>query len=97
MSDQYTNEELIAIIDDTTPTIIEGMLIWMDMSEALIEDRAHDESCDGKCSRDVVDEIFDVNKDHLDRVVKSFRTALTDVTAIKDRLTSSDARGTDNG
>ncbi len=87
---QYTNEELVAIIDDTIPTIIEGLLIWMDMSEALIGDREHDESCDGTCSREVVDEIFDVNKDHLDRVVDSFRTALTEVTAIKDRLESDD-------
>ena len=84
MSDQYTNEELIDII----PTIIEGLLIWMDMSEALIGDREHHEDCDGTCSRDVVDEIFDVNKNHLDRVVESFRVALTEVTAIKDRLAS---------
>ena len=95
MSDQYTNEELIAIIDETSISIIEGLLIWMDMSEALIGDREHSEDCDGTCSREVVDEIFDVNKEHLDRVVDSFRTALTEITTIKDRLASDASEVTD--
>jgi len=88
MSEQYTNEELIKIIDETSISIIEGLLVWMDMSEALIGDREHHEDCDGTCSRDVVDEICDVNKNHLDRVVESFRTSLIEITAIKDMLAS---------
>ena len=88
MADQYTNEELIQYIDETSVSIIEGLLIWMDMSESLIGDREHSDDCDGNCSLDVVDEIFDVNKNHLDRVVESFRTALIEITTIKDTLTS---------
>ena len=86
MSEQYTNADLIAIIDESTVTIIEGLLIWMDMSESLIDDSSHTEECDGKCSLDVVDEMFNVNKDHLDRVVESFRTSLKEISGIKDRL-----------
>ena len=92
---QYTNEELITIIDETTVSIIEGLLIWMDMSEGLINDREHDENCDGTCTAEVVDEIFDVNKRHLDNVVESFRSALIEITGIKDRL-ASDASEVEN-
>ena len=95
MSEGYTNDELVAIIDDTVPTIIEGMLIWMDMSENLINDRSHADDCDGTCSADEVDLIYDVNKNHLDRVVESFRTALKEVTAIRETLTSDASEVTD--
>ncbi len=88
----YDNDELIQIVDETTVTIIEGLLIWMDMSENLIEDASHTDECDGKCSEGIVDDIFKVNKDHLDRVVESFRKSLIEMTAIKGEL-SSDARG----
>ncbi len=90
MPEQYTNGDLIQIIDETTVSIIEGLLIWMDMSEGLINDRSHTDECDGECSLDVVDEIFDVNKRHLDTVVESFRSALIEITGIKDRLESED-------
>ena len=95
MSEEYTADDLIAIIDETTVSIIEGLLIWMDMSEALINDREHSDDCDGNCSMPVVDEIFDVNKRHLDNVVESFRNALIEITAIKDKLTSDASEVTD--
>ena len=92
---EYTNEELVQIIDETTVSIIEGLLIWMDMSESLIEDSSHSDECDGNCSLEVVDELFSVNKKHLDTVVESFRASLIEITAIKDRLTSDASEVTD--
>ncbi len=88
MSNHYETDELIQIVDETSVSIIEGLLIWMDMSEGLIEDASHTDECDGECSLGYVDDIFKVNRDHLDRVVESFRTSLIEITAIKDRLSS---------
>ena len=95
MVDHYEQDELIQIVDETCVTIIEGLLIWMDMSESLIEDSSHTDECDGNCSLGIVDDIFKVNRDHLDRVVESFRSALISMTAIKDEL-ASDASEVDN-
>ncbi len=88
--EKYTTEELVVIIDHSTTTIIEGLLVWMDMSEALVEQSSHADDCDGDCSGEQpeVEALFKVNKDHLDRVVESFRTSLKEISDIKDKLTS---------
>jgi len=92
----YSHEDITEVIDEITVVIMEGLLIWMDMTERLIEDSVHDEDCDGKCSTGAVDDIIKVNRDHLDRVVESFRTALIEISDIKDKLTSDASKEIDN-
>ena len=92
----YSHEDIVDVVDDIEVVIMEGLLIWMDMTERLIEDSVHDTDCDGKCSTGVVDAIIKVNRDHLDRVVESFRTALIEIVTIKDELTSDASKEIDN-
>ncbi len=88
----YTDEENIeGLVDEVISSIEEGLLAHMQATEMLIEDEKHDEQCDGTCSDGAIDEIFGINRRHLDRMVESFRTSLVEVLNVKERFTS-DAR-----
>lgn len=84
----YTPEEMAEICDLSLESIIEGMLIWTDMGEALVEDMKHADDCDGDCSSRQTEEMFQINKRHIDRVIESFRTSLLEVQRVKESVTS---------
>jgi len=91
--ESFTNKELQWMCDNAIKQVTRGLLEWMDMAEGIKEDKEHDESCDGDCSPEngYVDQMFDINTRHIDRVLESFRQTMTEIEAVKEKL-ASDAR-----
>ena len=83
-------EELTYIYESAREAIEQGLLMWMDMGEAIKEDAKHEETCDGACSHPFFDSVFDLNRKHIDRVIESFRDSLKELIdkAIEHGLTS---------
>ena len=89
-------EEVLEVVDDAITGIMEGLLVWMDMAEELIESGHHHEDCDGDCSPDAIDTLFHINTTHINEVIDSFRKSLDGAVKLKDELTSDASKEIDN-
>ena len=89
-------EEVLEVVDDAITGIMEGLLVWMDMAEELIESGVHHKECDGDCSPDAIETLFAINTKHINEVIDSFRASLDGVVKLKDELTSDASKEIDN-
>ena len=89
-------QEILEMVDDAIVGIMEGLLVWMDMAEELIESGVHHEECDGDCSPTAVDILFALKTTHINEVIDSFRKSLDGAVKLKDELTSDASKEIDN-